>query len=696
MHHLMTLWLSLAMLVCLVALAAAVEVPRPPSTKRVNVTETIHGVTVTDPYRWLEDQDSPDTRAWIEAQNAYARALLDPLPARQRLAARFEQLLRVDRTGMPTVRNGRYFFGRKRVQDEQAILYWRRGLHGKDRVLFDPNPLTPDHSSSVSLMDVSLDGRRAAVGVQQGGQDEVEVRILDVDGGKELPDRLPRSHVESISFIADASGFYYSHLIPLQGRRIYFHRMGTDPAADPVIFGAEYGPDTMVEESISEDGRWLAILVYRGWSQNDVFVQDLKEGGPIRPIVVGVDATFGPVFAGDRLLMLTDYHAPRRRVLEADPHGTRPLDQWHEVIAEGDQPIEDFAASAGKLFVVHLRDVSSRVEMYEPDGKPCGEVRLPGIGGASVPEGPWGGHEAFYAYESFASPPQVRRIETPSGRQSVWSRIKVPFKSADFITRQVWYSSKDGTRIPMFLVHRKGLKLDGDRPVHLTGYGGFGVSMTPAFDPEAALWVESGGVFAVPSLRGGGEFGEEWHRAGMLDKKQNVFDDFIAAAQCLIDNRYARPERLVISGGSNGGLLVGAAMVQRPELFAAVLCEVPLLDMLRYHLFLQGPQWVPEYGSADDPAQFRVLYAYSPYHHVDPKRSYPAVLFVTGDADTRVAPLHARKMTALLQSLPNQTKPVMLYYETEVGHSGGEPVSKQVDRRSHVQAFLFHEAGLDQ
>lgn len=689
-------WL-LCVLLCAAVMALATQgtagfAPGPvPFTKRAEVTETLHGMEITDPYRWLEDQDSPETRAWIDAQTAYTKSALGGLPVREKLARRLGELLRVERTGMPTVRRGRYFFSRKRPEDEQAILYWRRGLRGKDRVLFDPNPLDADRTTSATLMAVSRDGLKAAVGVRRGGEDEVEVRILDVEAGNEPVDRLPRAHIEDLSFTADASSFYYTRLTPLKGRRVCLHKLGEDASGDRLVFGEGYGPEIMVGQSVSENGRWLALVVYRGWSQNDLFVQDLAKGGPIRPVVVGVQATFSPDFADDRLLLLTDWKAPNRRILEADPTGATSLDQWREVIAESEDAIEGMAAAAGRLFVSRLHNVTTRVAMYHPDGRADGEVAMPGLGSASTPTGPWEGHEAFFSYTSFVSPPQVRRIDTATGRQSVWSRVKLPFRAADFTTRQVWYASSDGVRIPMFVVHRKSLKQDANRPTLLTGYGGFGVSMTPGFDPEALLWVESGGVFAMPALRGGGEFGEDWHRAGMGERKQTVFDDFHAAARWLIDNRYTRPERLAISGGSNGGLLVGAAMTQQPELFGAALCEVPLLDMVRFHLFLQGPQWVPEYGSSEDAAQFRALYAYSPYHRVKPEARYPAVLFVTGDADTRVAPLHARKMTALLQSLPKQERPILLYYETEVGHSGGEPVSRQVERRSHVLAFLFHE-----
>jgi prolyl oligopeptidase len=681
------------------AVSLAMAADQRPATRRKEVRETIHGVEIVDPYRWLEDQDSPETRAWIQAQNEYTQSKLGSLPIRPRIAQRLEKLLRVERLGAPLARNGRYFFSRQRPDDEQAVLYWRKGVRGKDRLLVDPHPLSPDRTTSVSFMDVSRDGTLVAYGIRRGGEDEVEVRIRETDTGRELPDYLPRSHVEAFSFTRDKTGFYYTLLEPLKGRRVYYHRMGSPASEDRKVFGDGYGAETMVGHMLSENGRWLVLIVYRGWSQNDLFVKDLKTDGPVRPLVVGFEATFSPDFAGDRMFVLTDYKAPRRRVLEADlsapsgPAGQNP-DTWREVIPQGPTAIEEFSMAAGRLFVNRLENVATRLDWYDLDGTHGGTVKLPGMGSASTPAGPWEGTEAFYSYESHIVPPTTFRLDTRTERTSVWSRMKVPIRSSDFTVSQIRYRSRDGVEIPMFIIYRKGLKCDGLRPTHLTGYGGFAVSMTPYFDAEAILWAESGGVVAIPALRGGGEFGEAWHRAGMLDKKQNVFDDFHAAAEWLIANKYTSPERLVISGGSNGGLLVGAALTQRPELFGAVVCEVPLLDMIRYHLFLQGPQWVPEYGSAEDPEQFKTLYAYSPYHHVDASKQYPAVLFATGDADTRVAPLHARKMTALLQSLPEQRKPILLLYETTVGHSGGEPISKYVERRSLVLGFMYDQVGL--
>ena len=691
----MMCWLCLLLLgLCVAGAYAADETS---ITRKQVVRDMIHGVQVADAYRWLEDQDSPETRAWIEVQNRRTHAALRDLPIRKPLLSRLEQLLRVEQCEMPIVRNGRYFFARRKPDDEQAILYWRKGPRGRDRVLVDPHPMSPNRTASVSFMDVSRDGALVAYAVRHGGEDEVEVRIMEADTGRELPDRIPTAHVEDLSFTRQADGFYYTVLEPLKGRRVRRHRLGTPLAEDTEVFGAEYGPDIMVGQFISENGRWLVITVYRGWSQNDIFVRDLSSRGPIKPIVQGVKAVFSPDFAGDRMLLLTDYRAPKRRILEVDPQASAMSpDMWKVVIPEGTAVIEGFSLAAGKLFVSRLEDVATRLDCYDLDGKHVRKITLPAIGSASTPGGLWDGTEVFYQFEGHTNPGAIYRLDMKTGRTSAWFRVRLPIRTSDYSVRQVWYASKDGTRVPMFLVHRKGLKLDGDRPTHLTGYGGFAVSMTPYFSAETIMWADRGGVVAIPALRGGGEFGEEWHRAGMLEHKQNVFDDFLAAAEWLIAHKYTNPERLVISGGSNGGLLVGAALTQRPDLFGAVICEVPLLDMVRYHLFLQGPQWVPEYGSAEDPAQFRYLYAYSPYHRVDLTKQYPAVLFVTGDADTRVAPLHARKMTALLQSLPDQRKPILLLYETTVGHSGGEPIARYVERRSFVLAFMYHQVGVKQ
>ncbi len=699
-------------LLAMVPAAAQLEAARessPPKTRREEVRETLHGVEIVDPFRWLEDQNSPETRAWIAAENRYADSLLDHLSARTAIAARLSQLLRVERFGMPQVRHGRLFYSRRGARDEQAILYVGDGPAAPPRIFFNPLRLSKDHSTSAGYEDITADGALAAYWIRSGGDDRVEVRIRDTRTLQDLPDRLPRDYNEGISFTRDKSGFYYNKLTPLVGRRVYYHRMGTPQSEDREVFGEGYGAEIGVGGFVSENGRWLLIQVSRGWSQNDLFVQDLQDSGPIRPIVKGIEAIFDPAFAGDTLVIRTDWKAPNRRLLAMDlpaimagtaaemGAGSSAWVEAHtrEIVPAGPDSLESASTVGGRVYAKYLHEVSAEIRAFTPGGRPAGDIRLPGIGDASTPSSRWDEPEAFYSFSSFTTPYTIFRYNTQSGKETIWAQPKVPFEPAGYEVRQVWFRSKDGTHVPMFLVQRKGLEWDGNRPVLLTGYGGFDASMLPGFWPSAVLWADHGGVLAVPNLRGGGEFGEAWHRAGMLANKQNVFDDFIAAAEWLIQNRVTNPNRLAISGGSNGGLLVGAALTQRPDLFRAVVCEYPLLDMLRYHKFLQGPQWVPEYGSAEDPAQFKYLLAYSPYQHVRTGVWYPSVLFITGDADTRVAPLHARKMTALLQSVESPGRPILMHYETEAGHSGGQSTSKYIQNESLIYAYLFWQLGMD-
>ena len=667
------------------------SLPVPP-TRTDDVRDTLHGVVIPDPYRWLEDQQAPATRAWIDAQNRYAHACLDSLPGTPGLERRLSELLRVTRTDVPVERGGIYFYTKRRPRDEQAILYMRNGSTGRERVFLDPNSLSADHSISAGYFDLSPSGSLAAYYLRAGGDDRTTIRIRDVRAGRDLPDSLPRDFIDDFSFRRDESGYYYIILKPLVGRRVFYHAIGTPPARDSMIFGEGYGPDAMFGVSTSENGKHLIVGVYHGWARSDIFAEDLATHGPLLPVVRDSDALFDARFAGDRLFVMTDWHAPRKRIMEVLPGSYGP-GRWKEVVPEGPEPIEDWSLAGGRIFVQYLRNVHSRIAVFSADGTPAGDVHLPGPGSATVPAGRWQSGEAFFQYSSFVYPPVVNRLLIRTGHTGVWARTDARVTPSEFETRQVWFTSKDGARVPMFLVMKRGLPLDGKRPVYLTGYGGFDVSMVPQFSPIAVVWAEHGGVFALPNLRGGEEFGTAWHEAGMGEKKQNVFDDFIAAAEWLIANHVSRPRAIGIEGESNGGLLVGAAMTQRPELFGAVVCEYPLLDMLRYHLFLQGPQWVPEYGSAADPAQFRTLYAYSPYHHVRQGIRYPSTLFETGDADTRVAPLHARKMTALLQALADPRSRFLLHYDTEAGHSGGQPVGKRIQDGARVLSFLLWQIG---
>jgi prolyl oligopeptidase len=672
----------------------AAEPSRPPATRREPVVETLHGVEVADPYRWLEDQDAPPTREWIAAENAYTDSVLKPLPGRERIERRLTELIKIDTVTVPFARGGRYFFSKRAADQDLFVLYVRKGLSAPDEVLLDPHGLSPDHSTSVSFEDVSVDGRLLAYGVRNGGQDEVAVRLMDVDTRRERPDSLPRARYSGVALSADKTALYYSRLTK-QGPRVFRHTLGADPALDEEIFGQGYGPEKIIGVGTSDDGRWLVVEVHHGAAAKkvEVYVQDLRKRAPLVPVVNDLDASFSASIGGDRLYLLTNWNAPHFRVMAVDLADLR-RDRWKEVVPEGNAVLTDVAAAGGRLLVRRLEDVQPRLRVHDADGKPVRELELPSIGAVSAVKGNWGLDEAFFSFSSLAQPLTIYRYELSTGKTDVWARLAVPLRSEAVDIEQVWYASKDGTKVPMFVAHRKGVPLDGTNPTLLTGYGGFNLSQLPGFTARAAFWIENGGVYALPNLRGGGEFGETWHQAGMLDKKQNVFDDFIAAAEWLIAHKYTSPARLAISGGSNGGLLVGAALTQRPELFRAVVCSYPLLDMLRYHRFFVAGYWVPEYGSADDAGQFPVLRAYSPYHHVKPGERYPAVLFITGDGDTRVAPLHARKMAALLQTANGSDRPVLLHYDTKAGHSGGLPASKVIEDLTNEMRFLFWQLGM--
>jgi len=674
MHFSKSCMIPAGAVLCAVALAA------PPATRVDNVTEVLHGVKISDPYRWLEDQNSAETRAWIAAQTKYARSYLDVLPGRAELRAKLAALMKIDVMGTPVARKGRYYFTRRLASESRSSICMREGINGKDQVLVAPESVSANDNVSLVFEGVSDDGSMLAYGARFGGEDESDVRLLDLGTRKLRADGLPRGRYFGFAIQRDNSGFYYSRFIDHQGSRVYYHAMGTAAAADREVFGKGYGADQNVGVDISENGRYLLLTVSTGVPPKkvEIYVQDLTTGGEMRTIVNDVEADFRPDFGGDRLYLQTNWKAPNWRVLAVDLKNAA-RENWKEAVPEARQPIDSFSLAGGRLFVSYLENVISRVKQFDADGKYLGDVKLEGMGSASTPSGRWDQDEAFYVFTSFTAPTTAWRYMVSSARQDLWFRAKVPIRAEELQVEQVWYESRDKTKIPMFLVHRKGIGRDGRRPTILYGYGGFNYSLTPAFSPAAAAWVEMGGVYALANLRGGAEFGESWHRAGMFEKKQNVFDDFIAAGEWLIANRYTSPAHLAIRGGSNGGLLVGAALTQRPDLFGTVLCGAPLLDMLRYQKFKVGSWWAAEYGSADDPRQFGYLYKYSPYHHVRKGVKYPAVILVTGDSDTRVDPLHARKMTALLQASTASDNPILLRYETAGGHTGSGSVDKTID-----------------
>ncbi len=674
--------------------SAESTIPAPPPTKKQVVVDTLHGVVIEDPYRWLEDQQSPETRAWLEAQSEYTDAFIQQFPDLGQMEARIGELMRIDEVSEPLERQGRYFLMKRKADEELSSIYVREGLDGEDRLLVDPHVLAEDHTLNVGYFDVSLDGKLMAYYVRQGGEDETTVRFLDVDSGKELADSLPRSVYFGLSINADKSGFYYSTEDSL-AKGAYYHEFGTDFASDSLLFGNQYGPEEIVVAWLSEDRTYLNLLVYYGAGQSEVYFADVANGGPVTPVATGIEASFYGSIAEDEMYIMTNHQAPNWCIYAADL-ANPAMENWRLVVPESkDAVIQGHSLVGGHLYVSYLENVNYHTKIYTADGECVGELDLPALGSTDGVSGNWDGQEAFYTFSSFHIPSTVYRLDVSTGKSKVWYRCNVPVDCDNIEIKQVWYTSKDSTTVPMFLVHRKGLTLDGNNHAYLTGYGGFNWSWTPHFAHTFAYWVETGGVVAIPNLRGGGEMGETWHRDGMLENKQNTFDDFVAAAEWLIDHKYTCEDKLAISGGSNGGLLVGAAMNQRPDLFKAVLCSYPLLDMLRYHKFLMGPYWISEYGSADDPQQFEFIYKYSPYHNVTEGTRYPAVMFVSGDSDTRVAPLHARKMTALMQELVGSESPILLYYDAPAGHSGGSTVSRAARRMAVQLGFLFWQFGVE-
>ena len=539
----------------------------PPVTRARDVQQTLHGTTVSDPYRWLEDQESAETRAWINQQNEYTHKLLDSWPGRERLEKRLSELKRVDRISTPTVRNGRFFYRKRAADQEQYVIYTREGAAGKEEVLIDPNPMSPDHSTNVEIMDVSKDGKLLAYVLRIGGKDEAEVHVLDVATKHDLADVLPARVYFDVSFLADGSGLYYSTMLD-GGPQVRFHKVGTKVEVDTDIFGKGYTKEEIVVGDVSEDGRHLILQVLHGSAADkvEIFVQDLEKNGPIAPLITDLDARFLGIAVGDELFLQTNYKAPNGRVMVMNMAKPAPAN-WREVVPETETAIDSVTLAGGKILVAYVKNAASVVKAFQPDGKLAFELSLPALGSVYDVQGRWENPVAYFTYASYAIPPTIYSSDMRNGERSMWAQVRVPLEASKFEVKQVWYASKDGTKIPMYLVYAKEIKLDGSNPVLLEGYGGFAVNNTPYFNADAIVWAERGGVYALANIRGGGEFGEVWHEAGMRDKKQNVFDDFIAAAEWLIQNKYTNPSKLSILGGSNGGLLVGAALTQRPELY---------------------------------------------------------------------------------------------------------------------------------
>ncbi len=674
-----------------------------PESPSINVVDVLHGETIDDPYRWLEDGEAPETRLWTDRQNELTESYLAAVPAREQIRRRLGELLSIGVLGTPTPVRGRYFYLRREGRQNHPVLYWRHGLDGADRVAVDPNTLNEAGTTALDWYYPSKDGRLLAYGLSENGSEESVLQLLDLESGRHLPDRIPHMRAAALAWLPDASAFYYSRH-PAQGevpageeqyhRAIYLHRLGTDPAEDPLVYRPaekEYWPGV----GLSPDGRWLVIEVARTFDQTDLHVRDLASGGPLVPVAENLPATFEGEIAHGRLFIRTNLDAPTYRLYTVDPE--RPeREGWREIVGPRAEAVLESATVAGhRLGLAYLERASSRLRITDLEGRTVQEVPLPALGSLFGVAAEWDGQELFYGFSSYTVPPSVYRIDLSTGASALWRRVEADIDPARFEVRQVSYLSRDGTAVSMFLVHRAGLPLNGDNPTYLTGYGGFNISMTPSFSRSLLLWLEHGGVVAIPNIRGGGEYGEGWHQAGILASKQNSFDDFIGAAEWLIAQGYTRPERLAAAGGSNGGLLVGAVLTQRPDLFRAVLVQVPLLDMLRYHRFLIARLWIPEYGSADDPVQFRWLRDYSPYHRVRKGVAYPAVLLATAESDTRVDPMHARKMAARLQAATSTDRPILLRLESRAGHGAGKPLSKVMDELSDSWTFVFSELAVE-
>jgi prolyl oligopeptidase len=682
-----------------------------PASRRDDVVEQLHGITVHDPYRWLEDPARPEVGDWIKAQDGYARAHLAKLPGRDALAARLAEVFYFDSIDAPEHRGGRYFYDRKRKDQEKAQLYWKTGERGAERLLLDPNAWSADGSASLHGWWPSDDGRYVAFHKSEHNADETTTGVIEVATGVLLPDSLPGTKYGGAAWAPDNRGFYYIWVPPVGDpvtiaerpgfAELRYHALGTDPAKDPVLHEPTHNAQTFLRGWPSRDGHWLFAVVEHGWSSSDIYFRDLRAHQKTWSVLVeGAAATYVVQDYRDVFYVHTNDGAPRNRIFAVDPK--QPArDRWKEIVAQGDATLDAFAVVGGSLVLNYLRNAASEVEIHDLHGALVRKVALPPLGTASVMTGLPGEDDGYLSYTSFTEPHVIYKVSIKRGTVAEWARVKLPVDLAQFTTEQVRYPSKDGTEITMFLVHKKAAVKDGKTPVYLTGYGGFDVPVLPGFVSSRsswgahAVWLEHGGMIAVPNLRGGGEYGEDWHKAGMLLTKQHVFDDFLAAARWLESSGWTSPAHLAISGGSNGGLLMGAAITQAPELFKAVVCEVPLLDMVRYHRFGSGKTWVPEYGSAEDPAQLKALYAYSPYHHVTPGVAYPAVLMSSADHDDRVDPLHARKFTAALQAASASDAPIWLRIQANAGHSGVDQVKAKIEQNADTYAFLMWQLGMN-
>jgi prolyl oligopeptidase len=674
-----------------------------PPTRKEAVTDTYHGTQVADPYRWLEDDNAEETKAWVEAQNRVTFGYLETIPERTSISNRLTQLWNFERWSPPSRHGGRYFVSRNNGLQNQSVLNTLSALDGELKELLDPNRLSADGTVALSGAAVSDDGGLLAYGISRSGSDWQEWRVRDVGTGQDLPDAIQWVKFSGASWTRDGKGFYYSRYdAPKAGEalkganyfhKLYYHRLGTPQEQDVLVYQRPDHKEWNFGGSVTDDGRYLIITASEGTDpRNRVMVQDLsKPGSPVVELLMDFDADYsfldndGPVF-----WFRTDLNAPRARVIAIDV--TRPeRANWKEIIPQSEDTLTSVSVVGNRFLAHYLKDARSVVKVFGLDGRLEREMDLPGIGTVSGLGGKRSDGETFYSFTSFTTPGAIYRYDIGAGRSSLWRQPKVAFDASAYETRQVFFPSRDGTRIPMFITHKKGLKLDGRNRTYLYAYGGFNISLTPSFSVPIAAWLEMGGVYAMPNLRGGGEYGEAWHQAGTKLRKQNVFDDFIAAAEWLIAERYTSSSRLAIGGGSNGGLLVGACMAQRPELYGAALPAVGVMDMLRFHKFTIGWAWTSDYGSSENPDEFKALLAYSPYHNLKPGVRYPSTMVTTADHDDRVVPAHSFKFAARLQETHGGKNPVLIRIDAKAGHGAGKPTSKLIAEAADRWAFLVRE-----
>lgn len=674
-----------------------------PTTNKTDVTDTYFGTTVADPYRWLEDDRSTETAEWVEAQNKVTAAYFEQIPFRAQLRNRLTELWNYPRYGVPFKESGNYFFFKNDGIQNQSVLYMQKNLKDKPQVLLDPNKMSADGTTALGSMSVSRDGNSLAYSVSNAGSDWNEIYVLDVNTKELLPEKIEWVKFSGISWKGD--GFYYSRYDKPEGKsqlssknefhKVYYHKLGTPQSEDALIFSSDEHPLRNYGGYTTEDETLLIISESESTHGNALYVKDLKNpAAQFKQIAEGFDYEYGVVHnEGNLLYVLTNDNAPRYRLvsINLDNPGR---ENWKDIIPQTENVLQSVHVGAGKFIAEYMKDATSKVLVMDYNGKLLHEMVLPGIGtmgGFSSKENEM---TAFYAFTSFTFPSTIYKYDINSNKSEVIYKSEIDFNSDLYESEQVFYTSKDGTKVPMFLVHKKGIRLDGNNPVYLYGYGGFNVSLTPSFSASRLVWLENGGIFAMANLRGGGEYGEEWHEAGTKLKKQNVFDDFIAAAQYLIDNKYTSPKKIAIAGGSNGGLLVGACMTQRPDLFGVALPAVGVMDMLRFHKFTIGWAWTGDYGSSENAEEFKYLLGYSPLHNLKKGVCYPPTLITTADHDDRVVPAHSFKFAATLQEMQSCKNPALIRIETKAGHGAGKPISKLIDENADVWSFTMYNLGM--